>query len=316
MLHYAHNCGWNPVSRTIELVGADHNWGNSMKFARFDLFSNQFVLVTNGISTNSGTGAGHEFCGTAVDPTTGEVYYRHFGTVGVASLTVTKAAPRGTSFATTLPPSPPMAQNIVAGSAWWSGPSSWGGTRGAFMVFNAGNSVPGGSVNDGQVAAFLPASQTWVNPKATGASPMYGAGGGSTYHEIAAYSRVKNVMVYGGGNVAQRKLWKLDSQGVVTALAEVPTGKAVGIQAGNLREDPVTGNFLLLSANELWELNPDNQGSWSQLTGSRNPPAGVGNPGSPAIDGIVSCALTELGVVAYIKQSTQTTSSFFLYKHQ
>ena len=91
------------------------------------------------------------------------------------------------------------------------------------------------------------------------------------------------------------------------------TGKAVGIQRGNLAVDPVTGNFLLLSAGQLWQLDPSGAGTWTQQSGTRTPPAGVGVPNKP--DGVISTSIPEYGVVAYITQTSTIGGTFFLYKH-
>ena len=54
-----------------------------------------------------------------------------------------------------------------------------------------------------------------------GMSPFYGGGG--NYNAVMAYSRSKNVAVYGGGNVAPQKVWKMSSNGAATALADAPS---------------------------------------------------------------------------------------------
>ena len=48
-------------------------------------------------------------------------------------------------------------------------------------------------------------------------------------------------------------------------------------------------------------------------TGSRAVPSGVGEPTLP--DGIISCAIADYGVIAYITQTSQSGGTFFLYKH-
>jgi hypothetical protein len=130
------------------------------------------------------------------------------------------------------------------------------------------------------------------------------------------YSSGKNVAVYGGGNVAPNKLWRLNSDGSFTVMTDVPAGKAVGIQNGLLVNEPVSGNFLVLSAGQLWELNPSGSGTWTQQTGSRTPPNGVGIPGPSNPQAVIVSAIPDYGVVAYITQPGQTGATFFLYKHQ
>lgn len=78
-------------------------------------------------------------------------------------------------------------------------------------------------------------------------------------------------------------------------------------------EDPVSGNFLVLSQGNLFELNPTGSGSWTRLSSSRVPPSAVGNPTAPA--GVCCTPIPELGVVACITQTSATGGSFFLCKH-
>jgi hypothetical protein len=97
-------------------------------------------------------------------------------------------------------------------------------------------------------------------------------------------------------------------------MPNTPGSTEVGIQHGNLVNDPVTGNFLLLSAGQLWVLNPSGSGSWTQQSGTRAPPAGVGIPGPSQLDSVISTAIDTYGVVAYITFRGRS-GNFFLYKH-
>jgi hypothetical protein len=171
------------------------------------------------------------------------------------------------------------------------------------MVYDCGNTA-------GQLRGYNPLNNTVFysnNSAAPGSSS-------DSYHTVLEYSSVKNVAVYGGGTGGNStKLWRLSSNGTVTAMPSVPSGKEVGIQQGNLVCDPVTGNFLVLSSGELWELNPSGSGTWTQQTGTRVPPSGVGDPN--ALEGVISCAIPDFGVVAYITQSEDVGGTFYLYKH-
>jgi hypothetical protein len=346
-LQYAMSCAWNPQNKMIEIVGADHAYGYE-RYMRFD--GNQFLLINVGDQPNvqprdsvnggnSGLYDGHEFNGLACNPTTGDCYYRRYGAIdssrqpvpNIGYYGVGKCVLNGTDFRTNIPLQPVVDNiNIVAGSCWWSGSLAGVGAQGAFMIYNCGNSaVPGGSSLDGAMHAFDPLSNTWpINQN--GVSPFYGLQGpqsiGGTYHEIAAYSAVKNCMVYGGGNWQPYKCWRYNSDASFTAMPDLPVGAnpsipiAVGIQRGNLVADPVTGNFLLLSGSsptQLWQLNPSGSGTWTQQTGTRTPPSQISSPG-PApgvISGIVSCAIPDYGVIAYIRQDSSSISAFYLYKH-
>ncbi|MGE0764556.1 MAG: hypothetical protein AB7N80_14870 [Bdellovibrionales bacterium] len=305
MLHYCNSAPWNAKNKSIEILGQDHNYP-FMRHVRYDEVTNQFVLVAD----NAGIGSGHGYDHSSLNPTNGDLYTRLYSGFS-GKISVRKKA-FGTANYVDIP-SVPATDQVAIGTCWWSGSFVGGGAQGSFMVFNSGNSVNG--AKDGHIAAYNPLTNTWFFSQ-EGCAPNYGSG--ATYHSVIEYSSIKNVAVYGGGNVASNRLWRLSSDASIIAMPNVPTGKAVGIQSGNLVNDPVTGNFLLLSGRELWELNPDGAGKWTQQTGSRVPPADAAFPGPGALsdlDGVVSCAIPEYGVVVYIKQKLQTGGNVYLYKH-
>jgi hypothetical protein len=178
------------------------------------------------------------------------------------------------------------------------------------MVFNSGNS--NGGASDGQIAAYDPLTNNWFYSR-VGMAPNYGSG--YTYNSVMEYSARKNVAVYGGGNVAPTRLWRLNADGSSAAMPNTPGNTRVGIQSGLLIDEPVTGNFLLLSAGQLWELNPSGSGTWTALTGSRVPPSGVGVPGPSNPQAMFCTSIPEHGVTAFVKQPNQAGGTVFLYKH-
>jgi len=300
MIGYSNSMPWNPISKVIEIVGSDHVGANeNLHHVRYNPAANRFVPAQ---AAPIVPGIGHGYDHNTLNPYTGDLYTRLYG---LGSVNVKRKALGAPSFADI--PGVQAYGQVAIGTAWWSGPFVGGGTQGALMIFNSGNAV--GGPNDGQILAYNPLTNAWFFNK-QGMAPGYGSG--PTYHSVIEYSAVKNVAVYGGGNAAPGKLWRLSADGSTLTMPSVPSGKSVGIQQGVLVDEPVTGNFLLLSAGELWELNPSGTGSWAQLA---SPPSGVGIPGRTTLAPI-AVSIPDYGVVAFITQPSKTGGTFFLYKRQ
>lgn len=308
MIHYCNSMPYNAISKCIEILAMDHGYG-SLRYARYDETTNNFLLITNDVGLGSQTQHGYDH--VEVNPFSGDLYYRQYS---LNSGTI-KCFRKPRSSASNFIALPGLAatngaEQVAIGTCWWSGSFNGGGSQGSYMVFNSGNST--GTPNDGQISAFDPVTNSWFFNKAAMA-PNFGTS--ATYHSIMEYSAVKNVAVYGGGNGAPTSLWRLSSNGSFVTMPDVPAGKAVGMQRGLITADPVTGNFLLLSAGELWELNPSGAGSWARQGGSRVPPGAVGIPGPNQTDAVICSAIPPYGVIAYIKQPSSSGATFFLYKH-
>ncbi len=302
MLHYCNSMPWNPVNRSIEILASDHNYP-SVRHVRYDEAMNSFVLVAD----DAGVVWGHGYDHNCVNPANGDVYHRVYsgfsGQINVARRTLL-----GSTFVNI--PSVAAQDQVAIGACWWSGSFSGAGSQGCLVIFNSGNAT--GAATDGHILAYDPLTNAWFFSQ-EGMSPNYGSG--ATYHSVIEYSAARNLAVFGGGNVAGSKLWRLNPDGSSVALASVPSGKGVGMQQGLLVDDPVTGNFLLLSAGELWELDPTGNGTWNRMNGSRTPPAEVGVPGPTNPQAVIASSISTYGVVAFITQPNQTGGNVFLYKH-
>jgi len=300
MIGFSNSMPWNPVSKVIEIFGSDHLGATpNLHHVRYLVATNLFTLAQ---AAPAVPGIGHGYDHNTLNPYTGDFYTRLYGGF-TGTISVMKKAFGASSFINI--PSVAASEQVAIGATWWSGPFVGAGSQGSFMLFNSGNSF--GNSNDGQILAYNPMTNTWFYNQ-QGKAPNYGSG--ATYHSVMEYSAIKNVAVYGGGNAAPTRLWRLSSDGSVLAMPNVPTGTTVGIEQGVLVDEPVTGNFLLLSAGELWELNPSGSGAWTQLA---TPPAGVGIPGSRFV---IASSIPEYGVVAFITQPSQTGGTFYLYKRQ
>ena len=285
---------WNPISQCVEIVSGDHHGATpSMRHVRYLDLSDAFE-DTQALPVVPGIGHGYDH--NAVNPVTGDLYHRLYG----GNINLYRKALGETTFSdlTTLTAS----AQVAIGTCWWKGTFTGGGAQGGLMVFNSGNAND--NANDGQISVYNPLTDTWFYDE-VGKAPFFGSG--STYHSVIEYSTIKNVAVYGGGNAAPASLWRINSSGTAVAMPDAPTGE-VGVEHGVLVEDPVTGNFLLLSGGALWELNPDGSGSWTQKT---SPPGAVGTLPD---GGVVASAIDDYGVVMFITQPSSTGGNIYLYK--
>lgn len=343
---YAANGHYIPQSDKILFVGAAHGSATGMGVFEFSLANNTWACVSGIAGTPSSypmfpgidslAGPGHEFNLTSVNPNTGDAYICIYGGGdktpvggGPAYKIETRRKPlAGNTFSVNLPKNmPDQAFNITAGCCWWSGaftaPAADGtnvlaggasaGAQGMWLLFN-------GYIN-GTLNGYDPVANSWFFCRT---NAFLGQGGSGQYHHQAAYSAVKNCAVYGGGNAAPTTLFKLSSDGSITQMPALPSG-GVGVTQGRLSADPVTGNFIVLSATGpgaqvMYELNPDGAGSWTQLTGSRLPP---GNPfAQPGycinVDpgcGVFVVPMPTLGVTVYVRGTLVNDGQMWVYKH-
>src|SRR5258708_27626178 len=182
MLHYSNSMPWNPFSKVIEIIGMDHNWPAGLRHVRYDVETNNFILVQEGID---GTGIAHGYDHNTLNPFTGDVYHRVYG---LGDMNAKKEVLGASSFVDI--PSVSAFGQVAIGTAWWSGPFIGGGSQGSFMIFNSGNAQ--GNSNDGQILAYNPLTNTWFYNK-EGMAPNYRRG--ATYRSLLEFMPIKNVSV-------------------------------------------------------------------------------------------------------------------------
>jgi hypothetical protein len=102
-------------------------------------------------------------------------------------------------------------------------------------------------------------------------------------------------------------------------MPDVPAGRNFNVGHGYVEADKGTGNFLHLWGSELWELNPDGAGSWSQI--STAVPSALTPTGESAAGGQSSliCAIPPHNglvnnLIMFIKQDASADAACFLYR--
>ena len=313
-LPYVNKMPWNPVGKRIEVVAQDHGNGGMRVIEYHEATHRWFDLGR--ITPNLG---GHGYDHSAVNPHTGEVFYKTYGGWDPVLTCYRYPYAQNDAAFTAMPTQTGTQWMTNGGTFWWSGPFTGGsglGAQGGFGLYTrrdmAGDWPSGYSATDGALNIFDPLTNSWAF-KRDSASPYIIAAGGPVYeyNAVAAYSAVHNCAVYGGGTLNERRLWKLSSDGSVTTLTNAP--RDVGIHNGMLCCDPVTGNFLIFDDTQLYELNPTGTGTYTLQTGNRVPP---GVFGGAAINGTYGCCveMPTHGVIAVIWQRNGN-GQFWLYKH-
>jgi hypothetical protein len=293
---------WNHFTKSIDMTICDHyGTGNPLQFVRYLAATNQFEQTLGAGATGIG-GIGHGYNDSAINPNNGDYYRRAQGT-GETLYRKTLAQSSWSSLTTI-----PALQNFGQCMFWWSGSFTGGSGLGA----QGGLVTVSTRVAPGTISVYRPDTASWIMSDVAVAS-----GYGDSYQLCGDYSAVKNIALFGGGsgnNSPAQKVFRLNANGTATAMPNVPAGKSIDCVTGKLWCDPVSGNGLMLSAGELWQLNPDGSGSWTQQTGGRAPPAGVPVPQTNV--GVIVCPIAPYGVTAVISMSGSSgPGTFYLYKH-
>lgn len=293
ILGYGNNAAWDPISRQIHIVGNDHG-ASAISHAVYNESTNTW---SNRVSTPMSVG--HAYDHIECQPSTGRLFFRNYNTNDYDVYT----KPVGGSW--TAMSGEPATNGYTAGAAvgvsYWSGSMTGIGASGCLVLSQ--------TALGGQIVLYDPLANSWStisNPGGTGLE-------GGAYHDISAYSSVKNCLIYGGDNDRSTAVWRLNSNRTVTVLTSF--APQWGILRGNCVADPVTGNFLIrTSGTGLYEYNPSGSGSYSQLTGSKAPPSNLGVSNDPG--NVMSCAIPEYGVVCYITAGVNASNCHMhLYKH-
>lgn len=174
-------------------------------------------------------------------------------------------------------------------------------------------------VNHGQLAQFQESTGTWVVIAGQGDQFTNG-----DYHVLAEYSPVKQVAIFGGGQTSNR-LWKIAADKTVTALTNAPTAINLGVNNRSVVADPISGNFIVIfgiapGQGQLWELNPDGAGTWTQLDASLTGAGEICNTfwdsGAGCSGDLHGAAISTYGVIMYWKITGLSSGQVWLYRHK
>jgi hypothetical protein len=308
---------WDPLNKTVLLLGASHPGSNSPCPNWADIFA-KYSDSTNAWTNNFDSslpdpcpnfdnafgingGLGHAYQHNAIDPNTGLFYHRQYGTGKV------------------------MAFNQSTNS--WSQCSTFGQSwqvAGGLAFFPDRDSL---IFIDGDWGVWeLPLSGgnclgTWIERASTNGSGISPKLTGFTgYNQFAEYSSLCKCVMLGAGNgpPSPSRFWKYDSSGNFTEMGAPPINISVPQNAGSpsgtvITVDPVSGLFLAWDGatnGTAWQYNPMTD-VWTQT--------GISSPIFPGPEGgvteTVAVPIADYGVIMFVQAGSAAGGSVYLYKH-
>jgi hypothetical protein len=293
VLPYADRGAWYAVGKRFWFVGGDHT-GQPFSPSRqvyYDEATNTWVDL--GLTNFGGA---HAYDHLAINQAARQLYFFPFNAAKIEPWQYDLA----TGGPWTLPNSFAASGylGITHGVDWFDGPLAGAGSQGALAMYICGNA-------GGELALYDPLSKKLV-------AHITGFGGNGTYHCFLRYGKVRNVAIFGGGNANELKIWRLNANRTITAMPDAPI--PLGIQRGNVVNDPVTGDFLVRGHGHFYKYDPRGTGTWTQLADP--PPNTVGDPSDPVRDGVISAPISNYGVIMYVTCSNgKRNCRVDLYKH-
>ncbi|MEW5879378.1 MAG: hypothetical protein AB1761_02930 [Pseudomonadota bacterium] len=280
ILNYADKALWNPITREIHFIGKGHL--RDLKHISYNEAANRWAREAKPYWDCSGSGVcygiGHGFEHSAIDPTTGNVYARLYNSSQVFKWT------RATKTWSELPPGPVTSSVAVA--------IEYFPDLGGLLL-----------VGGGEVHLYRESSRAWVQ-LAQGLAM-------GPYSHVASYNPVHKVAIVGGGDNSTR-LYRVDSAGRVTAIANAPA--AVGVQSSVFTVDPASGKYLLFGSSGGFYEYDVAANAWSPLSSSGVLMFSAGNSYNNRILFRSAVPISTHGVVAFLALDG-SDARVFLYRH-
>ena len=287
----------DPLTQKMYYIGCDH--GAPDAFVQYDEAANAWSLAASFVpwGINRGTDTDHGYDHIAFDNLHGKLYRRVHARTSVmrweGGTTWTAIDYSGTVNYTA----------TTAGVTFF--PDL--GPNGSIVVYQSNGSAPKGIVFG--IDPVTLARTTYAN----GFSPM------AELHGFAHYSPQRRCVVFGGGN-GSYKIWRLDANGSVSALTDVPgtlTAPGAGYPHTLPVNNPANGNFLFMNTSSRWyELNPTGTGTWTARGGTVSILSSqVFDAASDPAFGTIACPIPEYGVIALVKAySGSQPAQMWLFK--
>lgn len=292
---YADSASWDPVTHEVLFLGNSHGTCYGSKFVIFSEDAHAFrvgPLPAEGCLDADGLGCvAHSYSHNTIDPETGMVYYRFYGSRNVWRFD-------------------------TRGARTWSLHSVIETRRDASGCCNGLEFFPvagrrGLLFVDGSEGVYFwsEASGAWSLIANTGlpwddALPTLAMG---EYENFAEYDPVDGVMLFGGGD-RPASLYTLDASGTITAEPRAPDGLSTSSTQGWVSVDPVSGRYLFFQSDGSFHDYDEAMNTWT-----RQP---IEHPLSPLgyFEGF-EVPITSYGVNLFVVYAHEG-SSVWLYKHR
>lgn len=277
---YGSSAVYDPIRKQIKYLGKRDSVCCQYRLMVYDEADDSWALDSNlppGASANQN---GHGYDHNALDPATGDHYWKPFNSTDVYKWS-----------AGTWSSLPQMATEFDAAAlSWFPGLGLIYADCTLIRVYESG---PNAWRN---IATGLAASQN---------------------HTVAEYNPTANVLIFGGGNCDDTAFRKMTSAEVITSIATAPfelgSSENHGVLVSVPNEDTYLG-WKKDSANwSLYDISANNWTTVTQSTGSGASP----QTGPPNISDFFHCVGTpiyEYDVIAYVC-SDSGAGEFWIYKH-
>lgn len=281
LMEYSDEAQWDPVGKKLYIMGTSRGdcacYGtNNQKWVTYDEAANAWTAMPR----PSFYWGFHGYDHAALDPVR-----RHYYVRSVASREVHR-------------------YDIATGQ--WSSipdmPTDYQACCSALEYFPEMDRVVFSYPVEDEFHLYDPSTNTWssVIP--------WGYAVGNTIHNITEYDAVNGVLYFSGEN-GTTDLFKLDSAGNVTKLANAPVSLGISGTCTQHTVDPVTGKFLLFKPDSnIYEYDPAGD-SWRQT--GKHP---LFNPIYSGRMIAVSAKIPEYGVIISVKWDGGN-SKVYLYRH-
>lgn len=270
---------YDPTRQEIGFIGkmeGSNPWHWLVYNEAANTWSNSRALWT------SANASGHGYDHNTIDPSTGTVYFRPYGsdTVQVWTGSWSTLSAFGSS------------AEIVGGLSWFPGVG---------LIYNDGKGEKRYSGGSWSVVRSL---------------------GGDSYHDWSEYNSTANVLIFGGGNGSShyKMTAGLTVTSIATAPFGIGAGETgQGVATSDPRSDRIIARNSTSGAWAQYDISADSWTTLTQSSGSGASPQ-TGTPNLTINDQsnhAIACAVPEYGVLVYIQYmgSGSTPANVWVYKH-